>query len=161
MNGKIVGSFIVLTALLAGGAIYYLQEYAYYQPVAFAPGDEIELTTTAGQSEAIPVSNLQGIDATSSPLRFRACFTTTLDQATLTEAYKVYDKPVPLNGPSWFTCFDAVHIGEALEKGEAVAFLSKSGIAPEIDRVVAVFPDGHAFAWHQVQAGVAVSSGGE
>ena len=47
MNGKLVGGFIVLTALLAGGAIYYLQEYAYYQPVSFKPGDEIELTALA------------------------------------------------------------------------------------------------------------------
>ena len=150
MNGKIVGGFIVLTALLAGGAMYYLQEYAYYQPVTFKPGDEIELTALSGVPEAIPVAGLQGIDATSSPLRFRACFTTTLDQPTLTEAYKVYDKAVPLNAPSWFDCFDAERIGDALATGEAIAFLGQAGIAPQIDRVVAVFPDGRAFAWHQV-----------
>ena len=151
MNGKLVGGFIVLTALLAGGAIYYLQEYAFYQPVAFTPGDEIELTNIAtGLPEAIPVAGLQGIDANSSPLRFRACFTTPLNQATLTEAYKVYDKAVPLNAPTWFTCFDAARIGDALQSGAAVAFLSKADIAPQIDRVVAVFPDGQAYAWHQV-----------
>ena len=140
----------MLTAVLAGGAMYYLQEYAYYQPVTFKPGDEIELTALSGVPEAIPVAGLQGIDATSSPLRFRACFTTTLDQPTLTEAYKVYDKAVPLNAPSWFDCFDAERIGDALATGEAIAFLGQAGIAPQIDRVVAVFPDGRAFAWHQV-----------
>ena len=41
-------------------------------------------------------------------------------------------------------------IGEALEEGTALAFLSQSQIAPQIDRVVAVFPDGRAFAWHQI-----------
>jgi hypothetical protein len=150
VNGKIVGGFIVLTALLAGGAIYYLQEYAYYQPVAFTKGDEIELTALSGVPEAIPVTGLQGIDATSSPLRFRACFVTALDQPTLTEAYKVYDKAEPLNAPSWFDCFDAAKIGAALESGEAIAFLGQAEIAPQIDRVVAVFADGRAFAWHQV-----------
>jgi hypothetical protein len=150
VNGKVVGGFIVLTALLAGGAIYYLQEYAYYQPVAFTPGDEIELTALDGQPEPIPVANLQGIDATSSPLRFRACFTTTLDQPTLTEGFTVYDKAVPLNAPTWFDCFDAEKIGDALESGEAIAFLGKADIAPQIDRVVAVFADGRAYAWHQV-----------
>ncbi|MBC7739152.1 MAG: histidine kinase, partial [Candidatus Saccharibacteria bacterium] len=121
MNGKIVGGFIVLTALLAGGAIYYLQEYAFYTPVNFTPGDEIELTALTGQPEPIPVADLQGIDANSSPLRFRACFTTALDQSTLTEGFKVYDQATPLNGPGWFSCFDAARIGAALESGEAIA----------------------------------------
>ena len=153
MNGKIVGGFIVLTALLAGGAIFYLQEYAYYVPVNFTPGDEIELTALTGQPEPIPVADLQGIDANSSPLRFRACFTTVLDQSTLTEGFKVYDQATPLNGPGWFSCFDAARIGAALESGEAIAFLGKSGVAPDIDSVVAVFPDGRGYAWHQVKPG--------
>ena len=150
MNGKLVGGVIVLSALLAGGAIYYLQEYAFYQPVAFTPGAEIELTALSGQPEPIPVADLQGIDATSSPLRFRACFTTTVDQPTLTEGFRVYDNATPLNGPSWFDCFDAQKIGAALETGEAIAFLGQADIAPQIDRVVAVFADGRAYAWHQV-----------
>ena len=161
MNGKIVGGFIVVTALVLGATIYWLQEYAYYAAVTFKPGDEIELTPLSGPPEPIVVKDLQGIDATSSPLRFRACFRTPLDLATLTEAYKVYDGAVPLNGPNWFTCFDAAKIGAALEKGEAVAFLSQAEIAPQIDRVVAVFPDGRAFAWHQVKAGIDVNTGAE
>jgi hypothetical protein len=150
VNGKLVGGFIVLSAFLAGGAIYYLQEYAYYQPVAFTKGHEIALTALDGRPEEIPVSGLQGIDGTSSPLRFRACFTTTMDQPTLTEAFTVYDHATPLNAPSWFDCFDAGAIGAALESGEAIAFLGQAEIAPQIDRVVAVFADGRAYAWHQV-----------
>jgi len=161
VNGKLVGGFIVVIAILAGAAIYWLQEYAYYQTAAFTPGDEIELTPLQGPPEAIPVSDLQGIDATSSPLRFRACFHTSLDLGVLTEGYRIYDGAVPLNGPTWFSCFDAARIGAALDSGEAVAFLGKAGIAPEIDRVVAVFPDGSAYAWHQVEPGVDVNSGGE
>jgi len=162
VNGKLVGSFIVLTALLAGGAIYYLQEYYFYTPVNFTPGDEIELTALAsGQPEAIPVTGLSGIDATSSPLRFRACFTSVLDQPTLTEGFKLYDKAVPLNAPGWFTCFDAAKIGAALESGEAIAFLGKADVAPDIDAVVAVFPDGRGYSWHQLKPGIDASSGGE
>ena len=41
-------------------------------------------------------------------------------------------------------------IGAALESGEALAFLSEPEIHPGVDRVVAVFPDGRAFAWHQL-----------
>lgn len=161
MNGKLVAGFIVVVALLAGVAMYWLQEYAYYETVSFKPGDEIELTPLSGPPEAIPVANLQGIDANSSPLRFRACFTTTLDQATLTDGFKVYAGAVPLVAPSWFDCFDAGKITAALASGEAIAFLSKADVAPQIDSVVAVFPDGHAYAWHQVKPGIDVNTGAE
>ena len=155
MNGKIVGGFIVLVAAVAGIAVYWLQEYAFYDKASFQPGNEIKLTLIeTGLPEPILADGVEGIDADSSPLRFRACFHTPLTQAMLTETYKMYDKAVPLNAPSWFGCFDAARIGEALEKGEAIAFLSQANIAPQVDRVVAVFPDGRAYAWHQLSADV-------
>ncbi len=151
MNGKLVAGGIVLTGLVAGIAMYWLQVYAFYTPVSFTPGTEITLVPIEGaMPEAIVVENIEGIDADSSPLRFRACFTTPLTQATLTETYQLYDAPTPLTAPGWFDCFDADAIGEALERGEALAFLSQSNIAKGVDRVVAVFPDGRAFAWHQL-----------
>ena len=151
MNGKLVAGGIVLTGLVAGIAMYWLQVYAFYAPVSFTPGAEITLVPIDGTlPEAIVVENIQGIDAGSSPLRFRACFTTPLTQATLTETYRLYDRPTPLTAPGWFDCFDAVAIGQALERGEALAFLSHSDIARGVDRVVAVFADGRAFAWHQL-----------
>ena len=151
MNGKLVAGGIVLTGLVAGIAMYWLQVYAFYEPVSFTPGTEITLVPLEGaMPEAIVVENIEGIDADSSPLRFRACFTTPLTQATLTETYQLYDRPTPLTAPGWFDCFDADAIGEALERGEALAFLSQANIAKGVDRVVAVFPDGRAFAWHQL-----------
>jgi Family of unknown function (DUF6446) len=153
VNGKLVGGVIVLSALLAGGAIYYLQEYAYYHDAAFTPGSEIVLTTLAGATEPIPVRGLVGVDADSSPLRFRACFHSQIALPTLTDAFQIYERAEPLIAPSWFDCFDAERIGAALESGEAVAFLGQAGIAPQVDRVIAVFPDGSAFAWHQLQPG--------
>ena len=144
----------MIIAAMTGIAVYYLQEYAYYQPVAFTPGAEIALTPLeSNQPEVILADDVQGIDADSSPLRFRACFHTPLSQGMLTETYRAYDGAEPLIAPSWFDCFDAVKIGEALEKGEALAFLSQSNIAPDIDRVVAVFADGRAYAWHQFHPG--------
>jgi len=153
VNGKIVGGFIVLSAAIAGAAIYWLQVHAFYEPAAFAPGAEIRLTPIIGDAPEVIVANdVEGIDADSSPLRFRACFTTPLSQAMLTETYRVYDAATPLVAPGWFECFDAGRIDGALQTGEAIAFLSEPGIAPGIDRVVAVFPDGRAYAWHQLNA---------
>lgn len=159
MNGKIVAGFIVVVALAAGIAIYWLQEYAFYQKAVFSPGAEIVLTPIqGGPPEAIVAENLQGIDAESSPIRFRACFTTPLSLGMLTETYVVYPDAEPLVAPTWFDCFDATRIGQALETGEAVAFLSQSDVRPGVDRVVAVFPDGQAFAWSQVRKDTGESS---
>lgn len=151
MNGKIIGVGLVLVSLIAGAAMYWLQLYAFYEPARFEPGAEISLTPIIGTApEVILADNVQGIDANSSPLRFRACFHTPLSQAMLTETYRVYEKAEPLVAPPWFSCFDAGRITQALETGEAIAFLSVQDIQPGIDRVVAVFADGQAYAWHQL-----------
>jgi hypothetical protein len=149
--GKIAAGGTVVIGVLAGAALYYTQVYAYYEPVSFTPGSEIRLTSIESAApEVILAENVTGIDADSSPLRFRACFTTPLTQGMLTETYVIYEDAVPLIAPGWFDCFDAMAIGAALEKGEALAFLSEAGIHPGVDRVVAVFPDGRAYAWHQL-----------
>lgn len=151
MNGKIIAGFLVLTGLVAGIAMYWLQVYAFYDEAKFTPGAEILLTSVeSGLPEAILAEGIEGIDSESSPIRFRACFTTPMTQAMLTETYKIYPDPTPLTAPSWFDCFDAGTIGAALESGEAIAFLGQSNIHPGVDRVVAVFADGRAFAWHQL-----------
>ncbi len=150
MNGKLVGGFIVVAALVAGAALYYLQVYAYYDEVA-AEDVEIRLTSLASRApEPILADNMRAIDAGSSPLRFRACFTTPASLAALTETFVMYDTAEPLNAPDWFDCFDAAAVGAALESGEALAFLGTPGIADGVDRVVAVFRDGRAYAWHQL-----------
>lgn len=149
--GKVVGGGIVVIAVVVGVAIYWLQVYAFYTEATFRKGEEIRLTLIdGGQAEPILVTTIEGIDANSSPLRFRACFTTPMSLPLMTETYQTYDGAEPLNAPSWFDCFDAGVIDAALEKGEALAFLSEADIAPDIDRVVAVFPDGRAYAWHQI-----------
>ncbi len=149
--GRLAAGAIVLTGVLAGALIWWLQVYAYYQPAAFAPGEGIALTPLlGGLPEEIVADNLEGIDAGSSPLRFRACFTTPLSQSMLSETYQLYATPTPLVAPGWFGCYDAARISAALQSGEALAFLSVHDIHPGIDRVVAVFPDGHAYAWHQL-----------
>ena len=151
MNGKIVGGGIVLIGAIAGIAMYWLQVYGFYEEVRVgSPAAAIRLTPVAGAPEEIIVAGFEGIDADSSPLRFRGCLTTPTALATLTETYTVYENPTPLIAPGWFSCFDAGKLTEDLASGEAVAFLSEANIHPGIDRVVAVYPDGRAFAWHQL-----------
>ena len=79
----------------------------------------------------------------------------------LTESYQVYAQAVPLNAPSWFTCFDAAAIGQDILSGKAVAFLGQANVARDIDAVIAVYPDGRAFAWHQINPNADVTTGAE
>ncbi|MDJ0858765.1 MAG: DUF6446 family protein [Dinoroseobacter sp.] len=150
-GGKLVGAFIVVFALIFGGVVYYTQMFAYYEEVA-SDTVAIRLTPLAEGSapEAVLTSAVEAIDGTSSPLRFRACFETSESLALLTESYVIKDDAVPLNAPSWFDCFDAQEIGTALSDGRAIAFLGEAEIADGVDRIVAVFDDGRAYAWHQL-----------
>ncbi len=151
MSGKIVAGAIVVLAFLAGAAIYYLQVYGYYETVVPSGENDVVLTgLVSSEPEPILYADFEAIDANSSPIRYRACFTTAQSIALLTETFEGYDDAEPLIAPGWFDCFDAVEIGEALETGEAVAFLSHKDITEGIDRVVAVFPDGRGYAWHQL-----------
>ncbi len=150
MKGKLLAMGIVSVTAIAAAAMYYLQVYAFYEEVG---GDvvTIELTNVAtGAPEPILTDNVQAIDADSSPLRFRACFTTPHGHPMLTETYVVYENPVPLTAPGWFDCYDAAQVGAALEGETAIAYLAEAEIHDGVDRVVAIFDDGRAFAWHQL-----------
>lgn len=150
MNGRIVGSIIVISALVFGAVVYWAQEYAFYSDVSASAAQITAVNVATGAPEPLAISGFEGIDGSSSPIRFRACFHADQDLATLTETYEIYPDATPLNGPKWFDCYDAQTIGAALESGTAVAFLSQHDIHDGVDRVIAVFPDGRAYAWHQL-----------
>ncbi|MFB9150351.1 DUF6446 family protein [Roseovarius ramblicola] len=146
--GKVLSIGILVAALIAGVAMYYLQVYHFYEevrPVSEGGHVEMRITLDGGDVVALPVRDFDGIDADSSPIRFRACFETDLPQDAAP-----YAAAEPLNAPGWFDCFDAGAIGAALGDGTARAYLSEAHITYGIDRVIAVYPDGRAFAWHQI-----------
>jgi hypothetical protein len=142
---------ILVTALIGGAALYYLQVYAYYEELSAADVGEVQLVRAdTGLPETIMTANLRAIDSISSPVRFRACFDTDLDLAALTQTYRLHPDPVPLNAPGWFDCFDAAGLGAALENGEAVGFMGIENVTYGIDRIIAFTPDGRGHAWHQI-----------
>lgn len=150
MSGKLVGVMIVAISLIFGAVLYYVQVYHYYDRLE---PSQVELTLvnmTTGTPEVIAADSIEAIDGSSSPIRFRACFTAPMSDATMSETYEPYPDPTPLNAPGWFDCFNSVEIGEALEQGRAMAFLGEKEIHDGVDRVIAVFPDGRAYAWNQL-----------
>lgn len=151
MTGKLIAGAIVLSGLIAGIAMYYLQVYGYYRTVEDS-GAAVELTTIAGNVEPVIYDSFQAIDADSSPIRYRACFTTPMSMALLTETYTLYADPTPLTTAHWFDCYDPAAIETALEAETAIAFLGQANIRYGIDRVVVVFDDGRGMVWHQINS---------
>ena len=151
--GRLVIVALLLTALAMAVSMYWLQVYAYYDELSPEEAGLVTLVRTGGEGgEPISASDLRAIDSESSPIRYRACFTTSEPLDTLAQRFEAYDEPKPLNAPGWFDCYDAEAIGAALESGEGRAFLSAKDIRYGIDRVVAVLPDGRGFAWQQINA---------
>jgi hypothetical protein len=149
MSGKLVGIVLMFVALVTAVSLYYLQVYHFYEEPR--TGDAVMLTNLAtGAPEEIIADDVTSIDATSSPIRYRACFTTPMSQALLTEGYQLVDGATPLVAPDWFDCFNATEIGAALEQGSALAFMGQSNIDYGVDRIVAIMEDGRGFVWHQL-----------
>ncbi|MFV2035924.1 MAG: DUF6446 family protein [Halocynthiibacter sp.] len=151
MTGKILVLVILAASIGIGGAIYYLQVYAYYRVIPTAEVPPVALVLRAdGLSDVIDVRNAQAIDSDSSPLRFRSCFSAVDAPQQLPDTYVQYGNPTPLIAPAWFDCFDAREIGAALEAGQAQAYLSEANFIYGFDRVVAILPDGRGFVWPQL-----------
>lgn len=150
MSGKIVGVFIMVSALIAGAALYYLQVYGFYEEASAEIGEVRLVSFTSEEPVAILAENISAIDADSSPIRFRACFTTPSGLPMLTETYVGLDNVVPRNAPEWFDCFDAAAIAAELKAGTALAFLGEKNVAFGVDRIVAITEDGRGYIWHEL-----------
>lgn len=149
MNGKWVGIAIMIIAVIAGAWMYYLQVYHFYETVEVP--EPVALTSiSTGAPEEIIADGIKAIDATSSPIRYRACFETPMSHSLLTETYELANGAIPLTAPEWFDCFDATEIGDALQSGAALAFVGQENIEYGVDRIVAIFEDGRGYVWQQL-----------
>lgn len=149
MNGKwLMIGLVGFTAVFAAG-LYYAQIYAFYEQTA-----AVEQIEVAGLT--LPVHEYQGIDASSSGLKLRACFRlgndasdTSVDPIPLMLLPKPA-APTPLNPPHWFDCFDAAQLTEDLKAGRAFSVLAQENDLGGIDRIVAFYPSGRGYMWRQL-----------
>ena len=142
MSGRVVVTLLLLVAVISGGAMYYLQVWGLYDRLPAT--DTLTVTTRDGPAD-LRVTDFRGIDSDSSPLRRRACFR--LHEA---EGLIDYPAPEPLIAPRWFGCFDARALGEDLLAGRTSAYLVERDFTWGFDRVMAVYPDGAAYLWNQM-----------
>ncbi len=138
MRGKPLMIGLLAFAALFGAALYYFQVFAYY-----------ERTADTAALGAVPVSAYEGIDAASSPLKLRGCFTA--DPAAFAGAEPAPDAE-PLVAPFWFGCFDARKISQDLEAGRAAAYRLRVDDPSGFDTVAALYPDGRGYLWRQLNA---------
>ena len=99
----------VIGGLIFGVGIWWTNTRAYYAPVEVS----VALQRADGTFLSVDTTAAEGIDAETSPLRYRACFTVA-DAPDLADAVP-YEDPTPLIAPDWFDCFDATAIGTARE----------------------------------------------
>ena len=138
-TGRFVILGLTLGALIFGAALWWFQTYAFYRTVEGLTKIEID-------GRVIEVSGYSGIDADTSPLKMRACFRMDPEDATgPTPA-----SPTPLRAPGWFDCFDHAEITRALEAGSATAILAAQDEFDCTERMIAVYPDGRAYMWRQM-----------
>jgi hypothetical protein len=148
VSGKLIGLIILIGSLIGGIALYYLQVYGFYEPVVEA---EVQLVSVVSDlPEPITIDGFEAIDAESSPIRYRACFTTDLSLALLTETYVGLADATPRNAPHWFDCFDAEAIAAELDAGTALPFLGEKNVEFGVDRIVAITEDGRGYVWHEL-----------
>lgn len=147
MSGRTVAILIVVVSALAGMAMYYLQVYGFYRTLD-APA-ELTVLGTDGAPVAVPFADFEGIDADSSPIRYRACFRPDLSGIDL-DTLEAAVNPAPRNAPFWFRCFDAQAIGAALESGTARAFVAEKNVHYGVDRIVAITDDGRGYIWNDL-----------
>jgi hypothetical protein len=146
--GKFLAVLLLGSAAIAGASMYYLQVYGLYDEVQI---NDVKLVSIFDDlPRSINFNNFQAIDSQSSPIRYRACFTTDLTRSLLIETYVGLEKASPRNAPKWFECFDAAAIAGELAAGTAIPFLGQKNVHFGVDRIVAITDDGRGYIWHDL-----------
>lgn len=138
MQGRylIIGLFIFV--VLFGAGLFYAINFMHYTKTEHA---EYEI---AGLS----VRDYQEINATSSPIKFRACFTVPEN----TDVYGDAEGATPLVAPYWFDCYDAEALTADIEAGEAHVVIYSENEPFGVSSYIAIYPDGRGVAWRQLNA---------
>jgi hypothetical protein len=142
MSGRrLVIGFLAFLAVFAAGLVW-AQLFAYYQR-------EREVDALAIAGRPVPVAGYDGISASSSPLKLRACLR--IDPAAVAGLAPAPDA-TPLNPPFWFRCFSASALTRDLASGAATAYRIEHDHPPGFDLMLAVYPDGRGYLWRELDA---------
>ncbi len=111
---------------------------------------DINLTPITGDAPESMLIEGQPIVAFSTDAKFYyACFQTPMSFGLLTETYEISDNALPAKPLGDMACYNQEKIAMDVASGEALSLVGQRNIVDGIDRIIAVYPDGRAFAWHQ------------
>jgi len=114
------------------------------------PLHTINVTPNNGDAPEAMLIDGQPIVAFSTDAKFYyACFQTGMSFGLLTETYEISDDAMPAKPLGEMACYDQEQIAQDVASGEALSLVGQRNIIDGIDRIIAVYPDGRAFAWHQ------------
>jgi len=139
VSGKVIAGGIVVFGAVFGAAMWYFQVYAYYEEVT-------DVTEVRIGAETFAITDYTGINAPTSPLKMRGCFTLEDPDAAITAGKRAPDAD-PLKPPYWFECFDTESIRDDLESGAAVPIMAGLDEGDGADLYMAIYPDGRAYRW--------------
>lgn len=153
MRGRSLVIGLVALTIVFAAALWWFQTRAYYQRSDGATAIEI-----AGLS--LPVSEHAQIDATTSPLKLRACFrlsdpadlSRAIDAAApLTAEARAAGVPLePLVAPGWFDCFDAKTLTGLADQPNTRIMVAARNQPDGFDLVAMILPDGRGWLWRQL-----------
>ncbi|MEM9724637.1 MAG: DUF6446 family protein [Pseudomonadota bacterium] len=145
---KSSGAWVVLAiagvAAIGGAAIFYLQNFDHYRPVAGLT--EIEIG-----GAPFAVSDYDGLDHEGWPLRLRGCFMLADPAAAMAAGQRV-EGAEPFSAPDWFECWDAARIDADLKAGRAQAVIAETSGSGEFaqQRIVVIYADGRGYQWRRL-----------
>ena len=140
-SGKLIAGGIVAFGAVFGIGMWYAQVYAYYEEIT-------GLNEVSVGGKAFAVRDYSGIEARTSPLKMRGCFTFEDPQAAIAAGQPAKDA-VPIKPPYWFDCFDTAQILADIDAGAATPVMAGLDDGDGADLYMAVYPDGRAYRWRQ------------
>ena len=151
MQGKYIASAILIIALIISVSMWWMIDRFHYETLEAK-------TDLIIDGEKYSVSNFQGIDAESSPLKLRACFTVEWDFELQDAALQ--QEATPLIAPSWFECFDAERLDNDIRAGVAAVRRAQHNEPFGFSTYIAYYQNGRGYLWRQInQCGKAQFAG--
>ncbi len=139
--GTLLAGGIVLVALLFGIGMWYAQQRGFYDTVTGLESIRI------GERD-FAVSDYEGTDGITSPLKLRGCFRLADPEAAIAAGKPATDA-VPLTTPDWIECFDEEAIFADIEAGRATGIMAGRDEGDGADLYMAIYPDGRGYRWRQ------------
>ena len=116
-SGSLFGIGLAIVTLIASVILWYIQTSYLYEPVS-------GVTQIMVQGQPIMVTEYQGVESSSRPLKMRACFRVANVQE-IRDIAPVLKNVTPFRAHSDFTCWNAETLAAKLQNNTATALLAE------------------------------------